>query len=446
MISESPARPRSVSLALAAAAATRKRLWPHNRIGTISTMTLLGVTIALHAALFLVIFPNTPEDVVLRGFLRLTYYDASRVVYGAVPYRDFLLEYPPGSLLVMLVPRLFAVGTLDYRQLFFAEIAALDVTVVIALYCIARTARLPAWRVLAFYTLYIVCIGPLAAYRLDLASAAMTTLAVLAWLRDRPALAAMAIAAGTATKIYPLALLPLLAMELWWKGQLRRLWISGMAFTAMFIAWVGPVLWPVLQSGTSGLNQALRFQTDRHLQVESIWATPPLLLHMLSGFPLDVVGRNRALVVLGPGDAWGNAGGPAMLVAGLVIYWCWWCARHHANLRAELVLLTSGTLMIAAAILSKVLSPQYLLWAMPGLATLPARPRLAMAGAALFVVALPVTQWVYPIHYGELVVWLTRQTIVVLAVRNGLLILALSCLLLALWQATRPFSQLKRRS
>ncbi len=446
MIYGSPARPRDVRGAPGTARATGEPRIAGRRVAGISGPALLGITIALHLALFLLLFPNTPEDVVMRGFLRLCFYDAGRVVYGAVPYRDFLLEYPPGSLFVMLVPRLFAAGYLAYRQYFFAEIAALDLIVVIALYGIARVALLPAWRVLGVYTLGIACIGPLVSYRLDLASAAATTLAVLAWLRGRPVLASVAIASGAAIKIYPAALLPLLAMDLWWRGELRRLWICGAAFAATFIAWVGPILWPVLQSGAEGLDQALRFQTDRHLQVEAIWATPPLLMHMMSGFPLEVIGRNRALVVLGPGDAWGNAGTPALVVVGLFIYWCWWRARLLTEPRTDRILLASAAVIVAASMLTKVLSPQYLIWSMPGLAALPARPRLAAFGSGLFVAALPLTQWIYPLHYGELVSWLTRQTVVLLALRNGLLLLVLLCLLLALWQTTRPLSRKTRRS
>jgi hypothetical protein len=229
-------------------------------------------------------------------------------------------------------------------------------------------------------------------------------------------------------------------MDLWWNGQIRRLWIGAIAFVVTFSAWVGPVLWPVLQSGTTVLEQALRLQTDRHLQVESIWATPPLLMHMLNGFPLEVVGRNRALVVLGPGDTWGNAGTPALLVVGIVVYWFWWRARHRPDLRADRILLASAVLIVAASMLSKVLSPQYLIWSMPGLAALPSRPRPAMIGLALFVAALPLTQWIYPLHYGELVSWLTRQTVTILALRNLLLVLVLLCLMFALWRVTAASS------
>jgi hypothetical protein len=167
---------------------------------------------------------------------------------------------------------------------------------------------------------------------------------------------------------------------------------------------------------------------------------------MLNGFPLEVVGRNRALVVLGPGDAWGSAGTPALLAVGLFIYWCWWRWQARHEMRADGILLASAALIVAASMMSKVLSPQYLIWAMPGLAALPARSRLAMVGVALFIAALPLTQWIYPLHYGELISWLTRQTVVVLAVRNALLVLVLLCLLLALWRATRPLNRRTQRS
>jgi len=68
-------------------------------------------------------------------------------------------------------------------------------------------------------------------------------------------------------------------------------------------------------------------------------------------------------------------------------------------------MLLTGTaaLALAAAVLSKVLSPQYLLWAAPPLALLPARARGAAAALIAFYLALPLTQWLFPAHFAELV-------------------------------------------
>ena len=84
--------------------------------------------------------------------------------------------------------------------------------------------------------------------------------------------------------------------------------------------------------------------------------------------------------------------------------------------------------------LGKVLSPQYLIWVMPAIALLPLRPRLTLAALAAFYAALPLTQWIYPLHYGELVQLLTPLPVVVLATRNIVLVLALATLLGAFWQ------------
>lgn len=413
----------------------RHRFWQAARIAEwrrLGAWAALAIVICGHLTLFLAVFINTREDVVLRGFLHLSYLDSGRAAGGAVPYRDFLLEYPPGTLLFMLAPRLLGVGYLRYRTLFFIETALLDAALVATLYTIARRVRLPAWRVLGLYTLFIIALGPLTAYRLDLAPTLLTALAVLAWLHNRPSLAAAALAAGAAVKIYPILLLPPLVLDQWVQGRARRAPVALLAFAATLAIFLSPVL----VAGSEGIMHALHFQIDRHLQVESIWATAPLLLHIAVGFPLQIAGRGRALVVLGPGDTWGGAGTPGLIVVTLLSYWLYWRVRQAPDLRDRALLLGSALLIVGAAILSKVLSPQYLIWIMPALALLPLRSRTAIVAVIAFGAALPLTQWIYPMHYGELVILATPLTIITLATRNGLLLLSLGALIVAFWRLT----------
>lgn len=396
---------------------------------------LLLAFLALHLLLFLVIFPGSSEDAVLRGNLWLFFRDSGRALTGAVPYRDFLLEYPPGALLVMMLPRAFAVGYLQYRTLFFAEAALLDALIVVALFASTRSARIPTWRALCLYTLAIVLLGPLVVYRLDLAPAALTALAVLAWQRDSSGLSAAALALGTATKVYPLLLVPLLLMDAWARHGARRVWRAMLAFGVTLAI----VLSPALLAGTTGLARALRFQTERHLQVEAIWAVPVLLLHISQRFPLEIAARGRALVILGPGDAWGNYGALLLALVALAVYGGWWRLRARPELHAAAVLTGTAALVFAAAILSKVLSPQYLIWVMAPLALLPLRPRPTIVALLAFFAALPLTQWLYPLHYGELVRLITPLTVGVLAARDALLLIALAAVLAAFWRlGARP--------
>ncbi len=388
----------------------------------------------LHVALFMLVFAHTREDEVLRGFVRLSYQDSGRVLSGAVPYRDVFLEYPPGTLLFMLAPRLFAAGLLHYRTLFFFEAALLDGIVIATVVMTARGANRPGTRAALAYTLMIVLLGPLAAYRLDLAPTALTALALLAWQRDRPVAAAALLAAGAATKGYPILLLPPLLIDTLARGQRRQLRRMALAFGAVLAVFASPVIYALLAHGLVGILQGVRFQTDRHTQVESIWATFPLLWHLLSGYAVGVAVRERALVILGPGDALGAAGTPALALAALYTYALWWRVRLDASLRQGLMLIGAALLVLAAAVLGKVLSPQYVLWVMPFMALLPGRSRATAFALGAFVAALPLTQWVYPMHYGELVKLLTPQSVAVLAARNLLLVGALIVLAVALWR------------
>ena len=74
---------------------------------------------------------------------------------------------------------------------------------------------------------------------------------------------------------------------------------------------------------------------------------------------------------------------------------------------------------------------------MPLFAVMPLRLRLSLAALAAFYAALPLTQWIYPLHYGELVQLLTPLPVVVLATRNIVLVLALATLLGAFWRLIR---------
>jgi hypothetical protein len=197
--------------------------------------------------------------------------------------------------------------------------------------------------------------------------------------------------------------------------------------------WLSPLLLALVVAGPQPVLHDVRFQTNRHTQVESIWATVPLLLHLTTGFALQVADRARALVILGPGDALGDLGTPAVVAAALVIYWLWWRARHRTEVRGAVLLAGTAGLVLSAAILSKVLSPQYLLWAMPPLALLPLRSRRAIIALVAFYVALPLTQWIYPLHYGDLVRLLLPAPVLLLATRNLLLVLALTALVSSLW-------------
>src|SRR2546423_5946127 len=113
-------------------------------------------------------------------------------------------------------------------------------------------------------------------------------------------------------------------MDQWLRGRAQRIPAAALAFAGSLAIFLSPAL----LAGPEALGHAVRFQAYRHLQVESIWATPVLLLHLATGFALQVAVRGRALVVLGPGDALGQAGTAALAPVGVATDWGWWPPRQ----------------------------------------------------------------------------------------------------------------------
>ncbi len=394
---------------------------------------LLVAAVLGHLIAFLFVFPALMEDVILRGSLHLFYLDSGRLLSGSVPYRDFLFEYPPGSLAIIALPRLFAVGFLSFRVMFFVEIALLDVVMLAVLYATARTVRASPLAALGLYSVMIAALGPLVLYRLDLAPAVVTAFAVLVWLRGRFLLAAAALAVGVAIKAYPLILLPPLLIDAWITVGPRRAAYVCPVFGAALVAGLSPLL----LAGRRGIQSLLSFQLDRHLQVESIWATMPLVLHRLTGFPLEVSGRERAEVVLGPGGGAGQPGTLVLVGVAAFVYLRWLWVRYRREGDAAALLAVVATLLVAATALSKVLSPQYFLWSIPAIVLLPVRTRRMVVVLVFVVVALMCTQWIYPLHYGELVRFVEPGIIAVLALRNLLVLTTLLLLLTMPWAVHR---------
>ena len=78
--------------------------------------------------------------------LHLYYKSSLRLFQGQVPYRDFPLEYPPLSLLPMVLPQLVTLGQplsfRSYLSIFLLENALLSTLVVLILVQILRYSQL----------------------------------------------------------------------------------------------------------------------------------------------------------------------------------------------------------------------------------------------------------------------------------------------------------------
>ncbi|MGF1647949.1 MAG: glycosyltransferase 87 family protein [Kineosporiaceae bacterium] len=327
---------------------------------------------------------------------------------GAAPAGDTWM-YPPGAVPVVLAPTALP---LPYDLAFVLVLAVLD-ALVLALLLGRGRHRAGAWA----WALLPPLLGPLTWARLDLVPVAATAAALL-WLDGRPRLGGAAAAFGTAVKAWPV-LLGTVALR-------ERRWLAWAVGTGLAVA----------AATTVALDGAWDFVarlTGRGIQVESVLATPWLLVQATGG---DAPGdyANGTFEVIAPGTAELAALSPALVVAAVGA--AWWASRgHHPAVRW-------WAMALALLATSPLLSTQFILWAIGATAVAASVPG---AGAALARRLLPALAVVVALsHAGFPVQWrglvgdgaLAAATV---SARNVVLV-ALTVAVVAVLARSRPAS------
>jgi hypothetical protein len=202
--------------------------------------------------------------------------------------------------------------------------------------------------------------------RFDLVPAAAV---VGAWwsARDRRfGLAYALLAAGTLLKLYPLFLLPVLAIEHWqhlgnpnWRRP-PRAFVEGMALYAATVLAGFALAWLL---APAGWLDPILYERLRPLQVESVPASL-LWLSSLAGFSLRADHSFHSYNLVGALSGVVSALSFVALVAGCL--WTYW-RQLRGRLGFGPALVISLLVVLCT---SRVLSPQYLIWVLPLVAIL----------------------------------------------------------------------------
>lgn len=366
------------------------------------TSTLALVVLVL-SALLVPAFGVAPEG----GDLDVFYGYASKVVRGDVPYRDLAIEYPPGALAAIVPPALGEPGERTYALRF--EVAMLA--------CFAALVALLGRRRRAAFVVALapLLLGPLVLKRFDVVPALLTLAALRLTLARRYAWAGAALGAGTAVKLYPVLLLPLVVVAAGRSAGARAAGAFAVACAAIVV--------PFLVLAPQGVVESVRGQVSRHLQIETPLASLALLAHSLGLVKVGVVSEAHSYGLGGTSGALLALLTTVAFVAALAIVWR--NAPRLASSREGLVLAWAATLC-TAVVLGRVLSPQYLIWLLPFV------PLVGLRAALLLVAALLATNAWYPGRYLDVVVHMDRGGIVLLVARNVLLTALLVTLLAAI--------------
>jgi len=364
------------------------------------------------------LFFATRATILLGYATRLTdvswlYYPIAATIVGdaAVPYRDVPFPYPPLALVPTLLPALVGLDYTTYHRLFRLEFVAVDFACLLLLgWFVGRGLGLGDRRAALAATLYCLLglpLGYILYDRIDLLIALAFLASVALYRPSVPQGVGYygTIAAGALTKVVPVFWLPFACVPDLLAGGRGR-WAGVRACARGFVLPVATVLVATQFITHGALTRSLGAHTIRGIEIESVWATPFLLLHVTGLGPTaveDTFGSHNLA----------SAGVPsAILVAAsylgfalLAVLYAW----HIRVVRATNApasptrhfQLAFGTLLVLLAS-QRVLSPQYFVWVLPGFCVEIVRSRRGVWYAALVSALYVLTLLVFPIQWEGL--------------------------------------------
>jgi hypothetical protein len=331
-----------------------------------------------------------------------------------------LYEYPTPVVWILALPYGVAFGSrIGYLIAFIVLMLALDAVFTYALW---RSTGRRHDTSIDFWLIFVLLIGPLSYLRFDMLPAVLAGGALLA-ARHKPWVTGALTGLGAAVKLWPALLI---GAFLSYRSDRRP---AGLAFV---IVGFGLALISLIFGGWARLISPLTWQSDRGLQIESIWATPLMLARAASPDQWLVdISQYQAYEIFGPGvDVWIVISNLATLLGlTMIILLTIRAFRHNGSTPVAIGFVVVATVAIMT-ITNKTLSPQYLLWlGGPMAALMVLRPNASvdeqpainrMAGQLLILALL--TQLVYPLFYdgylgrsGQMMIILST---VVTAIRN----------------------------
>ena len=332
-------------------------------------------------------------------------------------YAGIGIEYPPGSLPFFTAPLWFG-DRLAYRTGFVLLMFIVDALGLVGLVALGRRggSLRGAW----VWIGALFLLGPLVYSRFDLVPAVATIWAVTAIAAGHWFSAGAWLGLGAAAKVYPGLLLPTTAF-LAGRGRTLRSWAGA---RLQVVLGAGLVVVAALLPFASNLPSVVRsvvgYHAERGIQIESI-PGGVYLLAALSGGEVFREFSYGAWHISGPGSEVVKTISTFAAVLAIVVVSALAARSPDRGTWPHL----AGTLLAAllwSMIMGRVLSPQFMIWAIALGAACLAAARSPIAGpVALLVPIAALTQAIFPFLYTPLLDAETRA-VTVLTVRNALLV------------------------
>jgi hypothetical protein len=321
-----------------------------------------------------------------------------------VPWKDFVVEYPPGFLPWIVLPAVVAGPDPTRFGVAFSMAMAAVLTAALVL-----SRRLLAQlgggtdrdgRLVLLATAATLALGVVTTHRFDPVASLAFVAAFVAAFSNRPALAGAALGVGAATKLVPgLAAVPI-AIYLWHERRRSDLLRAGLAAAGSFAAvW----LYALALAGARCFD-LLRYHGRRPLEVESTGALLLAAAARVRGAAPVFEHSHGSVNVAGPGaGAVMSASRAALAALGVAVIAVAWRRMARAPGREErrLAAVACATALLAVFMdAGAVFSPQYVVWLLPIALVAAVRTGGLAVPGLLAVCAL--TQAVYPTMFSDL--------------------------------------------
>ena len=309
---------------------------------------------------------------------------------GFTPYADFKVAYPPGALLLFVLPRVFTEAPIVYGYGFASMMLAADVGILLILGRIAalvpagevkddRARRYQSTLLCLTYLLFTAVFGRLLYQGYDLIIALLLAASIYLALRQKTVLVDVLAAVAIWLNLAAVIWLPLL----WWYGFVRRAAPSPsprpLAISA-FIRTLGPraavlggslglLFLPFLVLSGRSLGYMVTYHLERGSQLESTVSSILMVGAKVFGFALASEFTQRAVHLSGSLSSRGALVSALLSMVVFVIITVYLARRMSKPSEASTggAWLIRGLLATILALLatSKVFLPPYLVWVCP---------------------------------------------------------------------------------
>ena len=302
--------------------------------------------------------------------MRDRYWKNAEPIFNGEP---FSLEYPPFSLVFILIPRLFGWTAEAYEVFYVIEVFVFMVIGLIYTDKLAEHFGKDRKNAMLAYSVLTVLLLEFVTDRYDIFPAVIVMMAIYYFVKEKYPLAFALVAIGMLTKLYPAMLFPIFFLIF----AARKEWNEALKGTLVFGVTTLAVVLPIMIVDPDLILDFLSYHSDRPLQIETLAASliyPFAMLGLITVKITSAMGPDGDLdpenfgsdnLVGTVPDAVAGVLSPIMVAGVLAIcfFFLYVYMKCEEKERMRLLGLAIAGVIMTFILLGKVFSSQYLIWA-----------------------------------------------------------------------------------